>query len=149
LSSRPTMPRGRFSARRLRSAYRNRPYARRRGGRRMSGAAGIAAREQIEEGAQAALHVRYPLAGVPADQLIERHVRSHKRGLILKPFAGAGKGEALDEQQMLDPDHSLYIRAPVDPRASGCLCDAKLGELSLPRSQHVRLNFDDVADLGG
>ena len=60
----------------------------------------------------------------------------------------AGEREALDEQQVFDPDDLLDVRATVHPGSAFRLRDTKLRKLGFPRAQHVRLKLDQIAHLG-
>jgi hypothetical protein len=57
--------------------------------------------------------------------------------------------QAIDEQQVLEPEHALDIRPAVDARALRGLGDAEIGKLRLPTAQDVRLYLREVADFDG
>ena len=67
--------------------------------------------------------------------------------LLLQLAPRAGQRQAIDEQQVLDPQHALDVAAPIDPRTAFGLRDAQVGKLGLPRPKHVRLDLRDFADL--
>jgi hypothetical protein len=107
------------------------------------------ARKQIEDRSQPTLHVRQSFARVPADELVDhRRVRPDRRSVLLELSARAGERQTLNQQQVLDPLHLFDVGTTVDPRPAHGLRDAQVGEFGLPRTQHIRLYLQQVADLG-
>jgi len=105
-------------------------------------------REQFENRSQAALDRRQPLAGVPANQLVNRRgIGGHERRFLLELPPRAGKRQAFDQKQVPDPRNLFHVRPAIDTRSAGRLRDAQVGEFRLPRAQHVRLYFEDIAHL--
>src|SRR5207249_4297830 len=106
--------------------------------------------QQLENRSQSLLDGGQPLARVAAEQLVDlRLVGERRRRLFLKLPSSARKRQAFDEQQVLDTRDLLDVGAPVDARTARGLRDAQSGKLDLPRSQHVRLQLHEIADLGG
>ena len=105
--------------------------------------------EQLEDGLQAAFNFGQSIACVPSDEIIDdRSIRGHRRRFFLQLAPRAGEREALDEQQVFDPNDLLDVCATVHPRSAFRLGDTKLRKLGFPRAQHVRLKLDEIAHLG-
>ncbi len=85
-----------------------------------------------------------------AEQLLEPgeiRVAGRRRPLVRDLAPGPGECQPLDEQQVLEPQHPLDVRAPVHPRTTRRLRDPEVRKLRFPRTQHVRLDPRNLADL--
>jgi len=89
---------------------------------------------------------RQPLARVLPDKLGHcRLLRADRRRFVVELPARPRKGEALDEQQVLDSQDLFDVSPPVHTRATLRLRHTEIRKLRLPRAQHVWLQLDEIA----
>lgn len=75
--------------------------------------------------------------------------RARRSRALVDPPARTSQRQPFTKHQLLDLQHLVDIRLPIQSRAFNRFLDANPRELFFPRSQYIRLQLGQLADLSG